>query len=208
MSHAVPFPSADEGLDLHARLLTATAAAASDLCQAYWGPLVAWLEARFPSADPHFRVQAVGHALLGLAQRPGSFDPQRGDLGAFLRLSAKRDLFNLLKQEQRHQRNRQPIEVVEDREEARNSLQGVSSDPLVREEEQALALGHVERVRAACTPAEARVLDLMLERERRTEPFAAALGLDAASGEDAEHAVKRAKDRLKKRLLREGIDDA
>jgi hypothetical protein len=54
------------------------------------------------------------------------------------------------------------------------------------------------------TEVDRRVLRLMVDGERRTAVFAAVLGLDGQPAEAQRREVKRAKDRIKKRLERAG----
>lgn len=58
---------------------------------------------------------------------------------------------------------------------------------------------------AAETPEDVKVLQLMIEGERRTDRFAEALGLEGLTAEELRRTVKRHKDRLKKRLERLGL---
>jgi hypothetical protein len=62
-------------------------------------------------------------------------------------------------------------------------------------------------VRQACTEAERRVLALMLDGERSSAAYAQVLGITGLPAAEQEREVKRAKDRIKKRLEREGARD-
>jgi DNA-directed RNA polymerase specialized sigma24 family protein len=198
------FPPAGEGLALHLRLRTRDATAPADVCQAYFRPLADWLAARYPRADPHLASTAAGDALFSYLQRPESYDPQRGELGAYLRMAARRDLLNLLRQENRHRRGRVPWNVVEDGEEEGNTSG--------REEEPSANLEHAEEVEAdqeflrraseGFTEDERRVLDLMLEGVRPNAVFAAALGLAHLAVAEQDQEVQRVKGRIMARLKR------
>jgi len=58
-------------------------------------------------------------------------------------------------------------------------------------------------VRVGLSDGEARVLDLMLDGERRTPAFAAALGISHLPVREQRQEVKKVKDKLKMRLKRE-----
>src|SRR5215831_18039051 len=88
-----PFPSAEEGLALHHRLLVVDPLAPSDICSAYLGPLLDWVERRFPTVDAHLCQTAVHQALLTYVQHPARYDEARGDLALYLRMAARSDLW-------------------------------------------------------------------------------------------------------------------
>ncbi len=205
MSTLVCFPPPEQGLHLHTRMLGGDPTAPADVCATYCDPLSAWMEAAFPHDDPHLCREAAGRALFDYVQHPHCFNPQRLDLAAYLRMAARRDLLNLRRGEARHHIRRSPWQVVEEGEEAGNYLQGDPPDlRLVREEEGAWASDVVRRVRQECSPQEECVLDLMLAGERRTEVFAAAMGLEDLPKPERERQVYRMKERLRKRLQRVG----
>lgn len=61
-----------------------------------------------------------------------------------------------------------------------------------------------EAVRVGLTPSEAKVLDLMRLGERKSSVFAEVLGVQHLSAGEQRREVKRAKDRLKRRIERAG----
>jgi hypothetical protein len=201
-----PFPLAEEGLTLHRRLLVADPLAPSDTCAAYLGPLLDWIERLFPTVDPHLRETAVHQALFSYVQRPARYDAARGDLALYLRMAARSDLWNLLRDEGRHHRGRVAWAAVELGEEGGN-LCGREDEPplrLVHGEEAAEREQFLRSVAEGLTDGERRVLDLMCAGERRTPVYAEALGLAGLPAEQQERDVKRAKDRIKKRIERGG----
>jgi transcription initiation factor IIE alpha subunit len=127
-------------------------------------------------------------------------------------MSASGDLMNLLHREQRHRKRSASLDAVELSPEMGKYLQDDAMDPVnivVRRElvSERLAELHGSTAapdsrRADLTVQEARVLALMRERERKTDIYAAALGIRDLSLEEQRRQVKRAKDRLIKRLKR------
>jgi RNA polymerase sigma-70 factor (ECF subfamily) len=206
MSPSSTFPSAEVGLSLHLRLCEPDPVAPADLCLACLDPLVHWLETRFPRVDPHLRETAAHDALVGYVKAPERYHPKLGPLPAYLRMAARRDLYNLMKREGRHHRRRVAWSAVELREEAGN-IPGREEDPsdlLADREESERWEAVLRAVRQACTEAERHVLELMLAGERGTAAHALALGLTGLPVAEQEREVKRAKDRIMKRLEREG----
>ena len=158
-------------------------------------PLQADLARQFPRVHPDDIATAADEAVLAFLRRPGAFDPAKGPLPGFLRLIARRDLLNLLDKERRHQRGRIPWEAVELTHPDRNDFVEVES------------LADSSELRAvidSLANSDRQVLDLILDGERDTAVFAAALGLSDRPADAQFDEVKRAKDRIKARLKRAG----
>jgi RNA polymerase sigma-70 factor, ECF subfamily len=202
----ITFPPAEEGLCLHLRLIELDPHAPADVCRAYLAPLLCWLAGRYADVDPHLRETAVHEALLGYARRPGQFDPQRGDLATFLRLAARGDLLNLLRREKRHHTGRVSWSVVELAAEDGNIQWGEEepSRQMERDENAAAWRALLRSLEDGLGAGERLALGLMLDGERKTEAFAAALGVGGLPAGEREREVKRFKDRMKKRLERGG----
>ena len=200
------FPSADEGLQFHRRLQTADALAPSDVCAAYLEPLLAGLAGGFPRVDPHLLETAAHMTLFAYVRHPEKYDPGRRDLAGYLRMAARADLLNLLGREKRHHRGRVFLSSVELDEEGGNSS-GREEEPslrLQRDEEAGERERFLRSVAESLSPPDRRVLELMLAGERRDAVYAEALGLGGLPAGDQQRDVKRAKDRVKKRVLRGG----
>ncbi|HEX5269304.1 MAG TPA: hypothetical protein VFW33_02400 [Gemmataceae bacterium] len=202
-----PFPSAAEGLALHQRLCANDPLAPADFFAAYLDPLLDRLAAEWPRCDPDLVQTAVHETVMCYSRRPDAYQPARHpDLGAYLRMAARRDLLNLLRKEGRARRKHTARPVVELGEEAGNIPGREDEPPLAceRGEEAERRDAYLRRASEGLTPGERRVLELMLDGERATAAFADALGLTHLPAEEQELEVKRAKDRIKKRLRRGG----
>ena len=193
---------------LHARLLDGDPTASLDLVEGHGPRLLTQLQRKWPRTPRELCEEAVLESLFGYLRAPRSYDPARGTLGRYLFWGAHRDLQNLLAREARQ---RPPgtasLDRVELAGEGRNETLGERtadprSDPgrWLDEVDPAL-LAEI----AAALPDERdrRVLDLIVARERRTEVFAALLGLDALPLPEQRRAVKRDKDRVLKRVQRQ-----
>jgi RNA polymerase sigma-70 factor, ECF subfamily len=198
----LPFPSAEEGRGLHRRLLDKDPVAPKEVCERFAEPLLASL--LVCRADEQACGSAVGETLMGYVQRPEMFDPEALDLAAFLRMAARRDLSNRSRAEARHHRGREPDFRVEVAGVCGNHFEDDPAASSVRGEEKEAARCRIEAVREECDPSERLVLDSMLEGERSTERIAARIGAAHLPEEDRRRAVKRVKDRIKKRLGRKG----
>jgi RNA polymerase sigma-70 factor (ECF subfamily) len=209
-----PLPEGDERI-LHERLLAGDRTATAELAMAYLEPLIGWLTARNnPQLDPHLCTMAAGDALIVLMKEPERYDPARGRLWAYLRMSAQRKLQNLLRAERRHSSRNAALEAVEVSPEIGKYLWDEESDParlvLAAEEESEFArqIPPVPAsVQAGLTAQEEKVLELMRQRERRTAVYARVLGLAGLPPDQQRREVKRVKDRLAKRVQRARSDD-
>lgn len=198
--------SRSEELDLSARLIVGDPTAPSDLAVTYLDRLTEWLISHNPGVDPHDCATAAEDAILALIKNPRSYKPERQTLEVYLRISALGDLRNLLRTELRHRKQRVPLEVVELSTDARKYLWNVMEDPaLAIERLEELDLSAIRaNIQVELTKEENRVLELMAQGERRTEAYAAVLGLTDRPVSEQRRMVKRVKDRIKKRLERAG----
>jgi RNA polymerase sigma factor (sigma-70 family) len=204
-------PSQDQALALHQRLLADDPVASSDLAVSYLDWLATWLARRNPRLQEHFCNDAAANAILDLIKRPWSYDPAKAGLDAYLRMSASGDLKNLVRRERRHTEHRADWDAVELSPEVGKHLWDEDSDPAriveQREEDMAHQAELAPRMAVAgegLSDGEARALELLRQGERRTAPYAAALGIADRSVAEQRQQVKRVKDKLKKRLERAG----
>jgi hypothetical protein len=188
------WPQADVTDRLLRRLREPDTTASADFAQALLDPLVHSLRVKWPHTDDHLLYQAAGDTLLSVIRNPAVFDPARGNLPAFLRMAAHRDLANLTQREKKHHQKREYPNLVE----------LAADDGNLFADEWPDSPGVATAI-AELSDAERHVLDLMRDGERRTEVFAAALGI--ADGPEAAAEVKRVKDRIKARLKRARGDE-
>ena len=195
---------------IHRRLLDRDPVAPADLAKVVLDPLVAHIRSRFPEVpDPTMIDNAVTDAVLNYAERPQQYDPSKRGLLGYLRMAAAGDLRNAMDAFRRRQQREQSLDVVELEPHRRKRLSmAMRLSPTL--EDDVMSTIATQRLaaqvrKAAETPQDAQVLQLMIDGERRTELFAAALGLEGLSGDERRREVKRHKDRLKKRLQRLGV---
>lgn len=206
MTDDAHWPAPTRALEIHTRLCEGDPVAPADLAEAFLDPLAIWLQRKNANIDPHLCDEAAEDAILALIGNPRSFNTNRGALDAYLRMSARGDLRNLLQKEGRHRSRRAGIETVELFAADRNDVQE-TADPLhIVEQAAALETPMLHRipdsVRASLNREEEAVLTLMAEGERQTEAYASILGILQLPQAAQRREVKRVKDRLKRRLER------
>jgi hypothetical protein len=206
MTQGRSWPSVESARDIHVRLCQDDPVASSDLAMAYLDPLAAWLLRANPRIDPHLCEQAAEDAILSLIKNPSSFNPEKGSLEAYPKMSARGDLRNALEKEARHRDRRADFEAVELFGSDRNLVVEDANLALIveREEDEREELMNAiaSRAERLFTSEEQRVLALLADGERSTAAFARVLGLTDSPEDVQRREVKRVKDRIKRRLQR------
>jgi RNA polymerase sigma-70 factor (ECF subfamily) len=201
-----PLPDEAFERNLHRRLVDGDPVAPAVLAMTYLVPVVERLRASSPGVGDDMLIQdAATDAILNYAERPKQFDPAKSKLFPYLVMAARGDLRNALAKRRRRERR----EVLHDRVEDLSLVRNIEQE----ESEPALATGEtvsLEEVRRAVqavitNPTDWRLVELMLDGERRTEVFAKVLGIAHLADEQQRRMVKRHKDRLKRRLERLGV---
>jgi RNA polymerase sigma-70 factor, ECF subfamily len=192
-----------DGRILHARLLRRDSAAPSDLADHYLDGLVTSLRRAFlrDRVDDDLLVTIAIELILDVGERPEQYDPDRLGLSPYLLMAAKRDVLNALQSERRRADRQVSLENVELRAPAWNRQWANTSDPADKAVD-AFVHERAATMRAQFVGRDREVVDLMLDGERRTQVFANVLGLLDRSRDEQVSEVKRAKDRLKKRMQR------
>jgi hypothetical protein len=197
---------------LYKRLLAGDPIAPSDLAVTYLDRLINWLKANNPRVYPDDCVAAAGDAIMALIKNPKTYKPNRQSLEVYLRISAKGDLKNRLRVERRYRERHVRWEAVEHSPVGRKYLR--EADPAHTLEQHESEAAMVAKppivpatVRATLTLEEAKVIELMQTKERKTAVYAVVLGISHLTFEAQQEQVKRVKDRLKKRLERAGGRD-
>lgn len=185
---------------LHARLMACDPVAPAELAERYLDDLARWANRLYGYQDAHLVQTCAIDAVLELVQHAERYDPTQSSLAAYLRMSVRGDILNALSSERRRHRHLDAVEVSE---RARNLPDEHSPDPAelvvnsdtLSEELRAL-------LDETFNAIERRVVQLMMEGERRTAVYAGILGLTELSDTERARTVKQVKDRLQKRLQR------
>jgi hypothetical protein len=203
-----PLPTREEEIDLHRRLLAGDETAVSDLAVRYYEPLLAYLRAKSSRKLPDdVFADAATQAWMSLAKNPGSCEHS---LWGLLTYIAWLDLKNVLAKRDRRRKRENPTEHVELFPE-----RGIDPKEAERQADVALRVARIRSdllpdIEAGLTDGERQCLELLLGGERKTGPYADALGLARRPAAERKAAAKRIKDKLKSRIqrARRNHDDA
>jgi hypothetical protein len=192
----------------HQRVLARDPVAFSQLAEWLYAGLVRDTGARArgragKAVDMMLIEESVGEALLDYNDAPERYDPHQATLHSYLIMVAYRDFQNALSKELRHVHRQTTLgigadgqaetDVPDGRGELEDLLNRISA-----EEWWSLVEG-------TFSDATDRQLVIMLANGvRSTENYARVLGISGLSGEEQAREVKKAKDRLLKRLRRLG----
>ena len=206
MATGSEWPDPETGYEIHSRLSAVDPVASADLAESFLDPLGTWLIRTNRNIDSHLCEQAAEDAILALIKNPHSYQPNRSTLDGYLRMSARGDLLNLLDREKGHQSRLRPLDLVELSADVRNHVWEETDPAVIVElaEEAHQRVDNLQQVAAAAglTQADARILTLMQQGERKTMKFSRVLGIADLPQDQQRRAVKRAKDRVKQRLKR------
>jgi DNA-directed RNA polymerase specialized sigma24 family protein len=173
-------------------LLSGAPTAREAIAVRYLPLLCAALAGTHRQLEADLRDTAAEDAVFDLIRHPDRFDASRGGLGAYLRMAARRDLANAVEAERRRRRG--------------IALDSVEEPPAPRntEAEPELTWNDPRLVAelAVMAPDEVAAVELLRGGARRTATFARRVGLSHLSAGEQAAAVKRLKDRVKKRLAR------
>jgi len=199
--------STQQQLAFHRRIVGHDPTAFAELCEIALPHLVAFLEQAFPGQDAHQRETIAIDILLDYRRRTEQFDPKRLPLFAYLRMAAKYDMLNLIRKNQRRERRLESIEGENVELQAAGGNQYRREETLQEWVEQYTDLSLREilvEVETQLEEPEAQVLVMMLEGVRSTAEYAGVLGITQLDEASQRREVKRAKDRIMKRLERLG----
>lgn len=190
MTPPTDWPTPEEETHLLIELLSGSPTAREELAVRFQPLLMRHLACAFPRVAADARDTAADDALLSFLAAPARYDPARGRLGAYLRMSARGDLRNLLA---RNRRADLPLDSV---------AEPVAPRNLSRGDEPTWDHPPLKAELAALDPLERVALELMQRGTRDTATFAGRLGFEHLPRAEQAAAVKRIKDRVMKRLTR------
>ena len=192
------------GNSLHQRLIAGDVTATAEIAELFFPLVIHRLRRRYPELDdPHLPDIATEEAILGYFARPEQYSPDKLSLYAYLCMSAKGDLLNLLKQRKVDADQLSLAEIVElDDSDTEYGVE-IEADFDVLE----LVSNRISPIWQRLhdllpNPVDQELVLLMMEGVRETSAYAQVLGISDHSVEEQTLAVKRHKDRLKKTLQR------
>ncbi len=167
--------------------------------------LVEFLQHEFRQVEVHLHETAAIDCLLTYYNAPEKYDPNKLTLFAYLRMAARHDLLNAIDHSNRQKR---PLLNID---EPAIQSQLIAETDLESESfylEQWLDHGDngkqtlLHQFEAELNTTDRQLFLLMLNGVRETEPYAEILQLTSQPLPEQRREVKRAKDRLTKRLTR------
>lgn len=191
----------------HRRILRKDATAFAELCEAALPHLVEFLIATYPQVERHIHEMTAIDTLLSYNADPQKYDPAQLSFFAYLRMAARGDLLNVVDKQQRQAKRLVNIEAPEV--ESALPHQDLLTDTgrleewlqehtkLSRQDIYHLLEDELDEI-------DQQLLMLMLEGVRDTEQFAAVMSISHLEPQAKRSEVKRAKDRLNKKLRRFG----
>ncbi len=187
--------------EIHRRLLSGDVTAPPELAEAVLEPLLNSLGQRHKNLRNSDLLQdAITDALMSYIKHPAQFDPTKRTLMGFLLMAAEGDLLNALAKEKRR-RQKEILSGDVELELAAGNYTAEEGDLETGPEDEKL---QQELSRLFKDPKDLDMAALIVSGERATEAFAAVLEIQHWSVEQQRREVKRHKDRLKKRLERDG----
>jgi DNA-directed RNA polymerase specialized sigma24 family protein len=189
------------------RVLHEDVTAFAELCDLALPHLIEYLTKYFPGQDTFMHETVAIDCLLDYQARAKQYDLDKISLYAYLRMSARRDMLNAIEKANRLESRLTDIDHP--------AIQGMipAEDPIAEASEiDEWLLDHthlslaeiIKTLDADLDEYEKKVLMLMLEGVRESESYVGVLGVQQLDKETQQKAVKRAKDRLMKKLRRFG----
>jgi RNA polymerase sigma factor (sigma-70 family) len=168
--------------------------------------LISFLKKEFRQVEPHLRETAVIDCLLTYHAAPEKYDPEKLTLFAYLRMAARHDLLNAINHSNRQGRPLLDIEEPGIQEQLVKADEA-DLDPIYWEESLGIDTAAarealLQSFEQDLNSTDRQLFILMLNGVRETEPYAEILQAADLPIAEQRRDVKRAKDRLTKKLSR------
>lgn len=200
-------PSREQQAQLHQRIVQEDPIAFAELCEKALDHLVLFLRTQFPQQSSHQQEQTAIDCLLNYRRRPEQFDPKKLSLLAFLRMASRYDMMNAI---DKHRRHSQRMTSLDDptthlRLPGDNTLnEHIAFDEWLHEHTDLSFQEILALLDSELDEEEKQLIFLMMEGVRESAPYAELLGIAGEDELSQRQEVKRAKDRLNKKLRRFG----
>lgn len=191
----------------HERIRQQDVIAFAELCEEALPHLLAFLMLKFPQVDPHAQETAAIDCLLTYRANPQKYDSAQLSLFAYLRMATGRDVLNALDKSRRREKRLDDI----DHPAVQRQMASLEPEPLDDALDEWLA-AHTDLTKSEILqaladeidPLDGEILSLMLNGVRETARFAEVMDISDEDVDTQRQLVKRAKDRLIKKLQRFG----
>jgi RNA polymerase sigma-70 factor (ECF subfamily) len=200
-------PSLETFEQFHQRILDDETTAFAELCEVALPYLVLYLRRSFPQVEAHMHETIAIDCLLDYRRKPQRYDPAKASLVTYLKMAARMDLLNAIDKEKRRQGRLSSYEdtILQDPLLDENQEDVPPSFDEWLQENTRLSLSELlDHLNNFLDKTEKQVLLLMLDGARETDRYAEVMQIGHYDEESRRAEVKRAKDRLIKKLRRYG----
>ncbi|MCA9873510.1 MAG: hypothetical protein KC441_07645 [Anaerolineales bacterium] len=193
----------------HHLVVHANATAFAELCETALPHLAQFLHLQFPQFEDSLHQMTAIDVLLAYHAQPDKYDPAKLSLFAYLRMAARRDFLNAIDKRQRY--NRRLLNINDPGTQYLMPHQQSLEESFLVDEwlYQYTALTQeefIEALNATLDEQDQKIFSLMLDGVRETSAYADVMGLLLESKQTQQREVKRAKDRVIKKLQRFGAN--
>lgn len=200
--------STQEEYAFHERVLAGDPVAFSQLAEWLYADLVRDTGSRARArsggggvVDMDLIEESVGRALLEYNDQPQRYDPEQASIRTYMVMAAYRDYLNAVTKEWRHTQRQATLtgegmvdlEIADGRQELEELLTRISAEEW---------WGRIKD--DISDPVDRQVMVLVMNGVRATDRYARLLGLETLPVDEQAREVKKAKDRIAKRLRRLG----
>ncbi|GIK55105.1 MAG: hypothetical protein BroJett015_07680 [Chloroflexota bacterium] len=192
---------------IHQYILQHNTTAFAELCELALPHLVVFLRQRFPQSDSHLCEATAIDCLIQYHGRPSQYDPDKLSLFSYLRMAARNDMINALAKYGRDQQHLRDIEDPSLKPYLTEPNSFAQTDELDRWLTQHTRLSRQQILQALddeLSKTDKKLVTMMVNGVRDSHQYAQAMGLSHLDTDQQRQEVKRAKDRLTKKLQRFG----
>lgn len=200
-------PSVSWQQEQHQRIVDKDPTAFAELCEIALPYLVEFLQNIFPNVESHIQEMVVIDFLLAYQAKPQQYDPDQLSLLAYFKMAVRNDTLNAIDKQNRHEKRLVSIDTPAVQESLPPQDLLTESGQLeewLQEHTQLSRQEIINRLATELAPEDEQILLLMLEGERDSQKYASVMGVSHLEPNQQRLEVKRAKDRLVKKLSRFG----
>jgi len=191
----------------HKRILKEDVTAFAELSEYALPHLTSFLQQQFPNQEAHqIEIIAIDTLMIYLAM-PEKYNPHKLSLFAYLRMAARGDMLNAIDKETRHEQRHQPIDdpTLQEQLPSLDLLtQTGELDEWLQTQTKLTRTELFQKLDEDLDKTDKEMLLLMFDGVRDTSRYADVMGITHLPQAEQQAQVKRAKDRLQKRLQRFG----
>jgi hypothetical protein len=189
----------------HQRILRNDAIAFAELSELALPHLVSFLKATFPQSESALTEMVAIDCLLAYQARPNQYDPSQLTLFAYFRMAARRDVLNAIDKKTRHEQRLFDIDDPAIQSQLpEQDIIGETFDEWLQDYTHLSRQEILDAFEAELEATDRQLLSLMLNGVRDTGAYAEVMGIADQTLSVQRREVKRAKDRLTKKLQRFG----